>query len=274
MPESPRNLLARHMDAEVVESVNFVAKANGKPEPLTLAMLQQIDIDLGLVSADDATSRPKKDLRGTLQDSFNDFRSANLKALFSTKKLTQHTLVLWVIWLTIGIAFPLYFNFLPTYLSQLFVGDNSLNSIYRDYCIQSAVGLVGPLAAAWVIQSRLGRRYAMALGSVITGAFLFAYTAARSPGANLAFSSVSVLVANFVYAILFAFTPESFPAPNRGIGSGSAAALLRVGGLIASLIGTYTDFSVVPIYVAAGMWCGAGLLCFGLPFETHDHAAL
>lgn len=292
MPESPRSLLARNRDADVVESVNFVARANGKPEPLTLAMLQKIDMEFGLVSPSRATQPTRVSWWEALLGSLKDFRSANLKALFSTKKLAQHTSVLFGIWLTIGISFPLYFNFLPTYLSKLFTGDNSLNTIYRDYCIQSAVGVVGPLVAAWMIQTRLGRRYVMALGAVVTGAFLFAYTAARTPGANLAFSSISGLVANIgnscpslangniftnlpqVYAILFAFTPESFPAPNRGVGSGVAAALLRVGGLIASLIGTYTDFSVVPIYVAASMWCGVGLLCFWLPFETHDHAAV
>ncbi|KAF5005661.1 hypothetical protein FDECE_7917 [Fusarium decemcellulare] len=247
MPESPRNLLARGRDADVVESVNFVARANRKPEPLALGMLQA-----GL----------------------DDFKAVNLKSLFATRKLARHTAVLWTIWFIVGIAFPLYFNFLPLYLSQHFDGDNSLNATYRNYCIQSAVGVVGPIAAAWMIQTRLGRRYVMALGAVATGVFLFAYTAARSSSANLAFSSISGMIANFVYAILFAFTPESFPAPHRGIGCGLAAALLRIGGLIASFIGTYTDFTVVPIYVAAAMWCGVGLLCCALPFETHDHAAM
>jgi hypothetical protein len=76
------------------------------------------------------------------------------------------------------------------------------------------------------------------------------------------------------YAIMFAFTPESFPAPHRGLGTGIAAALLRFGGLCASLIGTYTNFTVVPIYVSAALWIVVGLVTAGLPFETHGRSAI
>lgn len=73
---------------------------------------------------------------------------------------------------------------------------------------------------------------------------------------------------------MYAFTPESYSAPHRGLGTGMAATLLRFGGLCASLIGTYSDFTVVPIYVSAGMWMGVGVIAFGLPFETQKHAAI
>src|ERR1700712_450596 len=64
------------------------------------------------------------------------------------------------------------------------------------------------------------------------------------------------------YAIMYAFTPESFPGPHRGTGTGTAATLLRLGGLCASLIGTYTNFSVAPIYVSASLWVVVGLISF------------
>jgi hypothetical protein len=73
---------------------------------------------------------------------------------------------------------------------------------------------------------------------------------------------------------MYAFTPESFPAPHRGTATGTAATLLRIGGLCASLIGTYTEFSVVPIYVSASLWIVVGLIAFALPFETHGRAAI
>lgn len=76
------------------------------------------------------------------------------------------------------------------------------------------------------------------------------------------------------YAIMYAFTPESFPAPHRGTGSGTAAALLRLGGLIASLISSQTGFTSAPIYASAALWVAVGLFCLGLPFETHGHDAL
>jgi hypothetical protein len=73
---------------------------------------------------------------------------------------------------------------------------------------------------------------------------------------------------------MFAFTPESFPAPVRGTGTGIAATLLRLGGLVASFISTYAGYSVVPIYASAALWIVAGIFCIGLPFETHGHASI
>ena len=60
----------------------------------------------------------------------------------------------------------------------------------------------------------------------------------------------------------------------RGLATGNAATLLRTGGLVASFIGTYTNFSTVPIYVSAGMWIAVGIICIGLPFETQGRGAL
>ncbi|KAF2488476.1 MFS general substrate transporter [Lophium mytilinum] len=274
MPESPRYLLSKNRDSEAVESVNYVARRNGKPEPLTLAMFQQIDFEIGAAVNPEEAGRQGLTKMQILKENLADFKSTNFKSLFATRKLIQHTSIIWLIWLTIGIAYPLYFNFLPTYLAQKFTENDSLNKTYRNYCIESAVGVIGPLSAAVMVQTRLGRRHMMGLSAIITGVFLFAYTAARTPTANLAFSCITGLWGNFEYAIMYAFTPESFAAPNRGLGIGFAATLLRFGGLCASLIGTYTNFSVVPIYVSGAMWMAVGLISFLLPFETHGIAAI
>jgi hypothetical protein len=73
---------------------------------------------------------------------------------------------------------------------------------------------------------------------------------------------------------MFAFTPESFPGPIRGTGTGIAATLLRFGGLIASFISTYAGYTVVPIYASAALWIATGILCFAFPYETHGHASI
>lgn len=73
---------------------------------------------------------------------------------------------------------------------------------------------------------------------------------------------------------MYAFTPESFPAPHRGTAVGTAAALLRFGGLVASLISSQTGFTSAPIYASAALWVLVGVYCIGIPYETHGHDAL
>lgn len=273
MPESPRFLLAQGRDEQAVEAVNYIARCNKVPEPLTLAMLQEVDAQLGLVTNVEEGQTKKLSKAQILRDNVRDFKPMNYAALFSTRKLGQQTGILWLIWLTIGIAYPLFFNFLPTYLAQRFP-SGSFDDTYRNYCIVSAVGVCGPISASLLVRTRLGRRWCMGGSAIITGAFLYGYSAAGSQSMDLAFNCVSSLLANFMYAIMYAITPESFPGPHRGLGTGQAATNLRLGSLVASLIGTYTGFSVVPIYVSAAMWIAVGAVAFGLPFETAGHAAI
>ncbi|KAH0045515.1 Clavaminate synthase-like protein, partial [Aureobasidium melanogenum] len=272
MPESPRYLISKGRDAEAVEAVNYIARRNKKSEPLTLAMLQEVDRVTGGEVKAGATTKLSRSV--IIRENLKDFKSVNYKNLFANPQLARHTSIIWLIWLTIGIAYPLYFNFIPTYLSKKFTADSSLSLTYRNYCIQSIVSVFGPLSAAVLVNTRLGRRWMLGASAIVSGIFLFAYTAAENRAGDLAFSCITGLFANFEYAIMYAFTPESFPAPHRGTATGTAATLLRLGGICASLIGTYTEFSVVPIYVSASLWIVVGLVAFALPFETHGRAAI
>ncbi|GES65219.1 clavaminate synthase-like protein [Aspergillus terreus] len=272
LPETPRYLLSQGKDQAAVDAVNYVARQNGKEEPLTIGMLRDIDYRLGTASPERAgTGLSTTEI---IRENFKDFQGSHYRALFATRQLSRHTILVWVIWLTIGIAYPLYFNFLPSYLATKFTQDSSLSLTYRNYCIQSAVGIVGPLSAAFLVNTFLGRRWMMGISSIVTGVFLFAYVGVETPKASLAFSCITGLLGNFEYAVMYAFTPESFPGPHRGTGTGTAASLLRVGGLAASLISSETGFTPAPIYVSAALWVAVGVICFGLPFETHGHAAI
>jgi hypothetical protein len=99
--------------------------------------------------------------------------------------------------LTPGIGYPLYFNFLPSYLATKFTENSTLYPTYRNYCITSAVGIVGPISAAVAVNTRLGRRLMMSISAVVTAVFLFAYVEVNSTAADLAFSCITSLLANF-----------------------------------------------------------------------------
>ncbi|KAI1833058.1 hypothetical protein DTO027I6_9305 [Penicillium roqueforti] len=272
LPETPRYLLSQGRDQDAVNAINYVAKQNGKPEPLTLEMLQEIDARFGNTPSEGESKRMST--KEIVKENMQAFRGEHYRALFATPKLGRQTLIIWAIWLTVGIAYPLFFAFLPSYLATKFTEKSSLSLTYRNYCITSAVGIVGPLSAAVSVNTRMGRRWMMSISAAVTGVFLFAYVGVNTPSADLAFSCVTSLLGNFEYAIMYAFTPESFPAPHRGTACGTAAALLRFGGLVASIISSQTGFTTAPIYASATLWIVVGVLCLGLPFETHGHDAL
>ncbi|KAE8153019.1 hypothetical protein BDV25DRAFT_169567 [Aspergillus avenaceus] len=272
LPETPRYLLSQGRDQDAVDVVNYVAKQNGKEPPLTIGMLQEIDSRLD--SSSGTTQSGRMSRKQVIKENLRSFRGEHYRALFATKKLGTHTAIMWIIWLTIGIGYPLYFNFLPSYLAAKFTTDASLSLTYRNYCITSAVGIIGPVSAAALVSTRLSRRRMMGISAIVTAVFLFAYVGVKSPTSSLAFSCITSLLANFEYAMMYAFTPESFPAPHRGTGTGTAAALLRFGGLLASLVSSQTGFTTAPIYASAALWVAAGVFCMGLPFETHGHDAI
>ncbi|KAM0431272.1 hypothetical protein ACHAPT_005242 [Fusarium lateritium] len=291
IPESPKYLLSQGRDAEAVAAVNYIARFNRKPETLTIDLLQEIDNRIqGLSTApkvtqtiDELAAAPatpavptKLSFADIIKENFKDFNLSSFRSLFAGRKMAQHSSVTFLIWLTIGVAYPLYFAFIPSYLEQKssYSANTSFNHTYMVYCIVSSVGIVGPIAAGFLVETRFGRRWMMAISSVLTGAFLFAYTSVGTQAADIGFQCATAILGNFEYAIMFAFTPESFPGPVRGTGTGIAATLLRLGGLAASFVSTYGGYTVVPIYASAALWILVGFFCIALPYETHGHASI
>lgn len=101
LPETPRYLLSQGRDEEAVEAVNYVARQNGKHEPLTIGMMREIDARLGNLSenGDKAAKLSKKEI---LAETMQAFKGEHFRALFATRKLSQQTLIIWAIWLTVG----------------------------------------------------------------------------------------------------------------------------------------------------------------------------
>ncbi|KAL4892806.1 Clavaminate synthase-like protein [Aspergillus ambiguus] len=170
-------------------------KSYGGGEPLTIGMLRDIDNRLG-------TATPTREAAGLtareiIKENFKDFRGSHYRALFATRQLSRHTALIWAIWLTIGTLLA------RSASGYHFTENSSLLLTYRNYCIQSAVGIVGPLSAAFLVNTFLGRRWMMGISSIVTGVFLFAYEGVKTPDASLAFSCVTGLLSNFgMYALV------------------------------------------------------------------------
>jgi len=109
----------------------------------------------------------------------------HIKALFSTPRLAFSTSLITLIYGTLGLAYPLFYAFLGTYLDlklgAVGVGDNSINGVYGAYVYQAACGIPGSfLAAAMVEVPRGGRKFAMAFFTFAAGLFLIGLTQSKN----------------------------------------------------------------------------------------------
>jgi len=84
------------------------------------------------------------------------------------------------------------------------------------------------------------------------------------------------VVQNVMYGVIYAYTPEVFPAPVRGTGSGIASLLNRIAGLSAPLVAAQAGqmSQSAPIFAAAALYFVAFVAMLLLPIETRGMQSL
>lgn len=302
IPESPKFLLSKGRDEEAVEAMKRFAAMCGKPLPddmLSVGILRSAAGQDGAMDDPSVDEFIHEKPKGVIGKGIHNLRmlafnartiditktAQHIKPLFSSFALGYTTAVIWILWALIGLAYPLFNSFIVLYLENA-GGEASSNGIYetyRNYVIVSVCGIPGSLLAAWMVNlPRSGRRGTMAVGTLLSGIFLFGFTAVKTKAGSLAFSCVTSFTQMIMYGVLYCYTPESFPAPMRGTADGIAASLNRLFGLFAPIIKIYgvpeenatkTEASV-PIYVAATLFLVSGLLMLTLRVETSARTAL
>jgi MFS family permease len=271
--ESPKFLLSRGRQWEAVMVVHAIAYQNGKKTWLDEEILNAIG------------GRPEEvsDLRLStsqiIKRQLSKFSRQRIGPLFGSKKLGINTALLWFCWATIGMGYPLFNAFLPQYLTN--VDPNAPptpNSVvYRNYAITSVIGVPGSIIACYTVDiPYVGRKGTMAVSTLLTGVFLFVFTTSTESDFQLAFTCLEAFFQNIMYGVLYAYTPEVFPAPNRGTGSGIASFLNRIAGLCAPIVAINAGGAdpKSPIYASAGLILAAFLAMCCLPIETRGKQAL
>lgn len=266
--ESPKYLMGRGKDEEAVRVVHEVARRNGKTSRLTLADLQAFDregnVDTGA--------------KAMLTRKLQKVNLSHVRALFATPKLAYSTSLIMVIWGLIGLGFPLYNAFLP-YIQEsrgVDFGDGSTYITYRNALIIAVIGVPGALTGGAMVElPRFGRKGTLGLATALTGVFLFASTRALTSNALLGWNCAYNFMANIMYAVLYAYTPEIFLTKDRGTGNALTATANRIFGIMSPIIAMYADIkTAVPVYVSGALFIAAGLLTLILPYESQGKASL
>ncbi|KAJ2471217.1 hypothetical protein GGI02_002412 [Coemansia sp. RSA 2322] len=215
-----------------------------------------------------------------------------LKPLFSPS-LRRTTLLIWAIWAIVAMGFTMFNVFLPKLLetrhseapqplepaSVALTGSHAKQiRVYRDALIYAVSGIPGSIVGAWLVDTRLGRIYSMALSTFISGLALVAFAlTAKTHNAAMTILSSSMFgfMSTLMFAVIYAYTPEVFHPSVRGTACGMASALGRVSGIVAPLItGLLLGISTtVPLYVSVGLLGIASGCMIALPIETRDIAS-
>lgn len=157
LKETPKYLLGRGKDEEVVEVLQWIATKYNRPCSLTLEQLAAC----GTIG----TSKGKKG-----KWSMGEL-TVHIRGLFLTRKMALSTSLIWLSWTLIGLAYPLYNVFLPEYLKTrgAQTGDSSASTVWRNYAIVNMCGIWGPVLAGFLCEVKhIGRRGTMVIGALVT----------------------------------------------------------------------------------------------------------
>ncbi|CAI7663111.1 unnamed protein product [Penicillium manginii] len=227
LQETPKFLIAEGKDAEAVRVLQDLAKRYNRP----------CSINVERLAACGASHRHDETTATGMTKRLISFKEViyHLQGLFATRKMAFSTTLVWFSWLLIGLAYPLYNVFLPTYLASrgASFGQASDYITWRNYAINNTCGIFGPILAGLMCRSRWfwGRRGTMIIGAIITMVFFFCYTQVRTASQNLGFTCAISFCLNIYYGTLYAYTPEVFPSGHRGTGNGVAIGLNRIMGI-------------------------------------------
>jgi len=269
--ESPKFLMGKGQDSEAVRIVHEVARRNGKESKLVLADLQQFDAlspDHGVQTSAKAVVSRKLEL----------LSFSHVRPLFATPKLAYSTSLIMLVWAFIGLGFPLYNAFLPYIQATRGAdfGDGSTYLTYRNSLIIAVLGIPGALVGGACVElPKVGRKGTLAVSTTLTGVFLLASTTAVTSNALLGWNCAYNFMANVMYAVLYAYTPEIFPTKDRGTGNALTATANRIFGIMAPIIAIYANLKTsAPVYTAGALFMVSGILVLALPFESRGRASL
>ncbi|KAJ9415409.1 hypothetical protein FOXG_13342 [Fusarium oxysporum f. sp. lycopersici 4287] len=256
--ETPKYLLGVGKEEEVIETFQYLATKYNRTCSLTLQDLAAC----GTITS--AHSKNRFSISETM---------IHIRGLFSTKKMAISTASIFLSWTLIGLAYPLFYVFLPSYLaSRGAVFNRSKFEIWRNYALTNISGIPGPVVAGFMCNTKLGRKYTMVIGALISMAFFFAYTSVKTSVQDITFTCLIAFCINIYYGTLYAYTPEVLPSAHRATGSAIAVACNRVMGIVSAVVASEANTDTpAPLYVCAALFLAMAAVSASFPFEPYGH---
>ncbi|MEI4770775.1 MFS transporter [Psychrobacillus sp. FJAT-51614] len=177
----------------------------------------------------------------------------NMKDVWS-KKYAKRTLMLWIVWFMVVFSYYGMFLWLP---SVMVMKGFDLIKSFEYVLLMTLAQLPGYFIAAWLIE-KAGRKFVLITFLLGTAASALVFGSADSTVALI----VSGMFLSFfnlgAWGALYAYSPEQYPTVIRGTGSGMAASVGRIGGILGPLL--------VGMLVTAGYEIGFifGIFCVAI----------
>ena len=143
-------------------------------------------------------------------------------------RYARRTAMLWILWFGITLTYYGIFTFIP---SLLVARGLTLVRSNESFFISTLAQVPGYFSAAWLVE-RLGRRPTLVL--YLAGSALSAYVFGQS-GSGTDAVAWAALLSFFnlgAWGVVYTISPELYPTALRATGSGAAAAVGRIGGII------------------------------------------
>ncbi|MFQ6085150.1 MAG: MFS transporter [Candidatus Bathyarchaeia archaeon] len=168
------------------------------------------------------------------------------------------TALLWISWAVLVYTYHGIFVWLPKIYQGM--GLTLVRSLFWVVVV-TLVQVPGYYSATFLLD-RIGRKRVLGLYLAVAGVACFLLGFSRDIGFILLWSSVISFFNLGAWAGLYTYTPELYPTRMRGTGSGTAASIGRLAGIIAP---TLTPL----LWVTWGLWSAFGVFAF-----AHIAAAL
>lgn len=179
----------------------------------------------------------------------------NIKTVWS-KQYKRRTLMLWIVWFTVVFSYYGMFLWLPSVMTMK---GFSLIKSFEYVLIMTLAQLPGYFTAAWLIE-RAGRKFVLA--AYLTGTAISALVFGNADTTMmLIISGMFLSFFNLgAWGALYAYSPEQYPTVVRGTGTGMAAAVGRLGGVLGPLLVGMMLSNGSSINTIFSIFCGAILV--------------